>query len=233
MAHAVKFSEIEAQINQLHQGVSKIASWYRTNADHYTPEGIKAKYAAAIQDRRYNYQDKAQQLAHLVDNLVPAAQAQAAKTRSEVMPSAKDATEQLAAEMRAQRLLARPGLKPNDIADLIRESEPSPGLTLAVEEWQARGMLPEELAEAALTEKSPAYREAQTNSTRAHQMAGFLRQRLAKTTEQMETTAPVETQYVPSVDAALKLGWADSVNVDDVPADAFGDIPVDPVYRDA
>lgn len=231
MARPVSVSQIETQINNLHAGVSKVAGYYRNNRADFSADGLQRRYEKAVADKRFDYQGKAQRLANLVDNLEPAAQAQAATARAKVAPTAADSTEQLAAEMQAQRLLSRPGIDATTITTLIRDTEPSPGLTLAIDEWQARGLLDADTAEAALVAKSPEYSEAKTAAGRATQMAGFLRQRLNKATEQMTTTTPVETQYVPSVDAALKRGWNDTITVDEVPDDVFDDVKVDPAYR--
>lgn len=228
----IKFAEVEAQIKQLHGSVSQVAGWYRDSGD-YTPEGRAAKYAAALDDKRFNYRGKAQQLSQLIDNLTPAAQAKVAQARAKVMPVAKDPTEQLAAELQAQRLMNRPGLKQTDIMKLVREADPSPGLTLAVEEWQARGQLGEDFTEATLSAKSPEYEQAQAESRQVYQLAGFLKQRLDKTVEQMDTTREVDTRVMPDVEAVVNDGWVAGVDMDDVPSGAFGEVTVDPVYRNA
>lgn len=231
MAKPIKFADIEAQIDQLHNGITKIASWYHTSGD-YTPEGRASKYAAALDDRRFNYRGKAAALSQLIDSLVPAAQGKAAKVRAELLPVAKDSTAQLAAELQAQRLMGRV-TEQSDIMNLIQQSDPSPGLTLAMEEWRARGQLKDEFADAMLTAKSPEYQAAQTEVKQVTQMAGFLRQRMEKTTEQMDTTRVVDTEYTPSVGVALEQGWEDQIDVDDVPFGVFDEVTVDPVYRNA
>lgn len=231
MAKPIKFADIEAQIDQLHNSVTKIAGWYHNSGD-YTPEGRASKYAAALDDQRFNYRGKAAALSQLINNLAPAAQAKAAKVRDGLLPVAKDPTEQLAAELQAQRLMGR-ATEQSDIMNLVEQSDPSPGLTLAIEEWQARGQLKDEYADAVLMSKSPEYQAAQTEVKQVTQMAGFLRQRMEKTNAQMDTPVPKDRGFTPSMEMVEGDGWPESIAVDEVPSGAFGEVTVDPVYRNA
>lgn len=148
------------------------------------------------------------------------------------MPTAQDSTEQLAAELAASRILQRPGMQDTQKAiAYLRDAEPSPGLTVAAQELQERGIIDAETLDGVLKSKSPEYKAATEQAGRATQLAGFLKQRLAKTAEQMTSMTPVEMAYVPSVQSALKQGWSDDVTVDDVPFDAFAEVHVDLPYR--
>lgn len=231
MSKQVKVSQIEQQIDKLHDAVSRVARWYRDNPD-YSDEGRKSKHAAAIKNRTYDYPGKLEKLAQLVDSLEPAAQAQATTARANVLPVAQDSTDALAAELAAQRILQRPGLKDtSDVLSYITDADPSPGLSIAITEWQQRGMLDDDTLNAVLAKKSPEYAQAQQHAGRTQQTAGFLRQRLAKVNEQAGTTKPVEMDYVPSVQSALSHGWQDETTVDNVPYGAFDQVHLDRPYR--
>lgn len=117
----------------------------RYAAGEYSREAAPARHSTNMSAYR-NYMDEVKTfLQKVVSNVEAGTQ----KPRNEVMPKA-DKGQELAAELEAARLMGR--AVPTDayaLTEFLKASESTPGRTLALEEWQARGAFTgQELAQA-------------------------------------------------------------------------------------
>lgn len=228
MAKKIQFTAIEDQINQLHNGVSKVAKHYH-DSEHYTPDGRVEKFAGVMDDQRYNYRGRADKLRSVIGQIQPSLQERAATARAQALPNPTDPTERLAAEMEAQRIMARDGMNALKLTGMMQSTGVTPGMAVAAAEYIAQGKLDPGTLDAVLETHSPELAQANKDLRMAPTFINQLETRLDNATKQMSNTAPVDTRR--QVPLAEIIGDHVSAAEIDVPAGAFEPVPVDPVFR--
>ncbi|WP_300908431.1 hypothetical protein [Corynebacterium stationis] len=131
------------ELNKVRDAVTNAA---RHTAREYSREAAPARHATNVAMYR-DYLDKAKDF---LQTMVSKVEAGAQSPIDAVLPKASNGQE-VAAELEAARLMGREA--PTDayaLTEFLKATEPTPGRTLALEEWQARGVIDDEAMSVAL-----------------------------------------------------------------------------------
>lgn len=148
---------IMAEQDKLIRAFDATKRGFKERATDYSAEGQKKLW----QSHSERFAKAVAQLHVMTDELAELSQDNVAKVRESLFPVAVDPIEKLAAEMEAQRILARGTF--NDATELfpyVKSTEPSPARTIVLEELEARGLAKSEYIEGALRDGSAEYQKA-------------------------------------------------------------------------
>lgn len=137
----------------LAEAVNSVINWYAENPE-YSQEGRRAGVQRTLQAANMGYPAAVAALEEAVDAYRDAATEQLEAEIAIAWPRPKTSTDTLAAELEAQRLLAR-GKDAMTVIAVIRDTAPSAGRTIYAEEAVARGFIERDTLEATAAMQNP------------------------------------------------------------------------------
>lgn len=154
------YAILQGQIAAAQDSADTIARAINTSPN-YTEQGRQERYEKHTAEHRAYLATVTER----VDQIVTDAEQHYATTRASLLPTPEDDTAAAAAEMQAQRILARPGMTDGSTAlAWLTDSEPSPARTAVIEELQARGILSQSTIDRVLDSNPEAAAAAQART---------------------------------------------------------------------
>ncbi|WP_312714339.1 hypothetical protein [Corynebacterium flavescens] len=167
-------TELYPRLTMLTAEVQKTAGWYRANQD-YSAEGRATRMQDAA--KRLNYSANIADLRLAAQTLQDTVEAKYTAARTRLYPKASNPTEQLAAELAAQRVLAR-DINEKNAGDLLKELGATPARGIVVGELKVRGVLPQSVLDAFEGEAAPELQDAENRITAAGTAARLVEEQL-------------------------------------------------------
>lgn len=174
------------------------------DSPNYTEEGRQERFEKHTAEHR----DYLAKVTERVDQIVSDAEQRYASARADLLPVPEDDTASAAAEMQAQRILARPGMTDGSAAlAWLTESEPSPARTAVIEELQARGILRQDTIDRVLDSDPAAAAAAQARTAAQTVASAYLRPQLSALARRLDN----RNAQGPSAMESLQVGKIDGL----------------------
>lgn len=182
------FRQLSQRLATLASEINKTAEWHHKNPT-YSAEGKSMHMQSAA--KRLNYGANIADIRLAAQTFQDSVNAKYTEARARLYPAAANPTEQLAAELAAQRVLAR-DITEENAGDLLKELGATPARGIVVGELKARGVLPQSVLEAFEVEAAPELQNAEHTLTAAATTARLVEEQLAALENTIQNPALVD-----------------------------------------